>query len=105
ETGLVIDGADERFVQAGGEAHPRATAGLLFAAAETRTVRQTQPTADLGERGRGHERRAQRGQLALGRIGEPPIQLFADDEIDDRVTEELEPLEIANTFPDVLVQI
>src|SRR5207244_11742812 len=83
----------------------RATAGLRFATTETRTVRQTELAADLGERRRRHERRAERGQLALGRIGEAPIQLLADDEIDDRVTEELEPLEVANAFPDVLVQI
>src|SRR5688572_31102065 len=41
----------------------------------------------------------------LFRSRETAIELFADDEIDDRVAEELEPLEVMDALPDVLVQI
>jgi len=105
ETRLEVDGADERLVEARGETHAGSSTGLLFTATETRTLWKTELATDLRERGRRHQCRAQRRQLALRRFRETPVELFADHEIDDRITEELEPLEIADAFSDVLVQI
>src|SRR5207247_808626 len=75
------------------------------AAPEPRLLRETELPADLRERRGGHERRTKCGELALGRVGKAAIELLAHDEIDDRVAEELETLEVVRVLFRMLVEI
>src|SRR5438874_6095822 len=105
ESALDVARADHRFVKARREPSAAAAAGLLFAASKARAFRESQLPADLCERRRRHKRGAKRGELTLGRIGKAPIELFADDEVDDSIAEELETLEIRRVLLWMLVEI
>jgi hypothetical protein len=106
EAALQIHRTDDRLVQARRKTGALPSAGVFLPSPEPRALGQREAAADVGERGRGDKGGAERGELAFARVGEPPEELLADDEVDDGVAEELEALEVPRLpVRRVLVQV
>ena len=87
-----VDGADQRLDGVGEDRGLVATAGALLAATELDVLAEPDAAADLGERPGVDHGGAQLGQPALGQVGVLGVERLGDDDTEDRVTEELEPL-------------
>src|SRR5207249_11699183 len=105
ESALDVARAHDGFVEARRESRATAATRLLLAPSKSRTFRKAESPTDFRKRRRRHERGAKRRELAFRRVGETSIELFADDEIDDGIAEELEPLEIGGVLLRMLMEI
>ena len=66
-------------------------AALALAAAEADRRAETELARHLGQRGLGDQRRAELRQVALEVIGEPRVEQVGHAQVEDRVSQELQP--------------
>jgi hypothetical protein len=87
-----VHGADQGLDGVGEDRGLVAPAGALLAATELDVLAEPDAAADLGERPGVDDGGAQLGQPSLGQVGVLGVERLRDDDAEDRVTEELEPL-------------
>lgn len=96
ETGVDEDRAEERFEGVGECGGPLASAVEGFAAAEEEVAAQVEAAALFGEEAAVDQSGAGLGEIALTEIGEAVVELAGEDQLENRVAEEFEPLVVLN---------
>jgi hypothetical protein len=102
---IEVRGTDERLVERGRQTMTRPAARFFLAASEPGRPGQSEPQADRREGVPADERCAQGRELSLVELRELTEKPLGHDEVDDRVAEVLEALEVIALGLGVLVQV
>ena len=105
EAAVEVDGGDERLAGVGEHRGLAPPARLLFAAAEEEPLAEAELAGDLGQAELVDDAGAGLGQLALVALGRRVHEQVPDDEVEDGVAEELEPLVVGPAPRGVLVEV
>jgi hypothetical protein len=103
QAALEVHRADQGLQGVGQDRRLVAPAGALFTPAEPHVGAEPEGPGHPGQGPHLHHGGPQLGQLALGKVGIPAEQGVRDDQAEDRVAEELEPL--VGGQPAVLIRV